>query len=487
MGRRSINTTKSGKYMNPTDQARKEARKKELKKNKKQRLLVRQAVLKGKDPGQILDEMEKIDDMEFNVLQPSPLNEKVLKEKRKKLKETFDRVMKLYHTEDPELWTEIKRKEVEYEKRRNKRMSYFESVRQAQSIQVEDIPLPSAKETPTPMALPRINLPPPTLIIPPVPQAMLNQIPPAPAENEPEPQIDEEELMRTPGCPPMPPPNLNEMPDLDSDYDQDLLPKNRNKKRAREEEVTSLKPPNELQQKMLALSGQNIDDFMKEMENVQRKKEAERAAGRESESEDSDAKGDGEEDDDDDDDDNDEEHAPPKAPQEEILNIPPPPEQPATLMIPPPMRPQVIPPPPFPVFPPPMMRGMMPGMPGPGPPRMHGPRMGPRMGLRPPGPPPGMPPKFAQKGGPMQQGGPGGSQMGGAPKDPKSATITAKPQIRNLSADVTRFVPTTLRIKKDEPRKVKPKPVVVQQPTQPTGPTKDDAYMQFMREMQGFL
>ncbi|CAN8008396.1 unnamed protein product [Ixodes pacificus] len=32
MGRRSINTTKSGKYMNPTDQARKEARKRELKK-----------------------------------------------------------------------------------------------------------------------------------------------------------------------------------------------------------------------------------------------------------------------------------------------------------------------------------------------------------------------------------------------------------------------------------------------------------------------
>ena len=36
--------------MNPTDQARKEARRKELKKNKKQRMAVRQAVLKGKDP-----------------------------------------------------------------------------------------------------------------------------------------------------------------------------------------------------------------------------------------------------------------------------------------------------------------------------------------------------------------------------------------------------------------------------------------------------
>lgn len=82
MGRRSINTTKSGKYMNPTDQARKfvlrlantyykfefsfagkEARKQELKKNKKQRQMVRAAVLKGKDPQQILEEMEKIDQM----------------------------------------------------------------------------------------------------------------------------------------------------------------------------------------------------------------------------------------------------------------------------------------------------------------------------------------------------------------------------------------------------------------------------------------
>lgn len=82
MGRRSINTTKSGKYMNPTDQASKfqnhdreikfvllsyfpgkEARKKELKKNKKQRQMVRAAVLKGKDPAQLLDEMEKIDEM----------------------------------------------------------------------------------------------------------------------------------------------------------------------------------------------------------------------------------------------------------------------------------------------------------------------------------------------------------------------------------------------------------------------------------------
>lgn len=34
--------------------------------------------------------------LEYNVVQPSPLNEKVLREKRRKLKETFDRVMKMY-------------------------------------------------------------------------------------------------------------------------------------------------------------------------------------------------------------------------------------------------------------------------------------------------------------------------------------------------------------------------------------------------------
>lgn len=41
----------------------KEARKQELKKNKKQRQMVRAAVLKGKDPHQILEELEKIDEM----------------------------------------------------------------------------------------------------------------------------------------------------------------------------------------------------------------------------------------------------------------------------------------------------------------------------------------------------------------------------------------------------------------------------------------
>nr|CAD7602054.1 unnamed protein product [Timema genevievae] len=130
-------------YTHPYETDRKEARKKELKKNKKQRQMVRAAVLKGKDPIQLISEMEKIDQMEYNVLQPPPLNEKVLKDKRKKLKETLERVMSMYDKDDPDKWSELKRMEVEYEKRRQILVTYAESVRHAQSVQVDDIPLPS--------------------------------------------------------------------------------------------------------------------------------------------------------------------------------------------------------------------------------------------------------------------------------------------------------------------------------------------------------
>lgn len=81
------------------------------------------------------------------------------------------------------------------------------------------------------------------------------------------------------------------------------------------------------------------------------------------------------------------------------------------------------------------------------------------------------------------------------PKDTKGmTTITAKPQIRNLSADVTRFVPSTLRVKREDKKPQKPKPFVSEYSRQQQheaahakGTTKDDAYMQFMREMQGLL
>lgn len=79
-------------------------------------------------------------------------------------------------------------------------------------------------------------------------------------------------------------------------------------------------------------------------------------------------------------------------------------------------------------------------------------------------------------------------------KDGKSSTtIEAKPQIRNLAADVTRFLPTSLRVKRDDRKKSSSISRIAErlpetQPLRTTQPkTKDDAYMQFMQEMEGLL
>ncbi|CAF2634720.1 unnamed protein product [Rotaria sp. Silwood2] len=142
MGGRNISTTKSGKFMNPTDQARKEARKKELKKNKKQRLLVRQNVLKGKNPRSLISEMEHLDRMEYDPVNPAPYNIKVLQEKRKKVKETWDRVYRLYSKDQPESITQMDSLLAEYERGRAQLITWFESVKETQRVTVDEIPMP---------------------------------------------------------------------------------------------------------------------------------------------------------------------------------------------------------------------------------------------------------------------------------------------------------------------------------------------------------
>ncbi|XP_026736433.1 WW domain-binding protein 11 [Trichoplusia ni] len=536
MGRRSINTTKSGKYMNPTDQARKEARKKELKKNKRQRQMVRAAVLKMKDPTQILEELQKIDEMEYNVLQPSPLNEKVLKEKRKKLRETFDRVLKMYDKDDPEKWVELKRQEMEYEKRRAHLISYYESVKHAQSVQVDDIPLPTLQvpdnlfnNVPSQIPLPMDPTHPASLVKPILKKDSVYKERPSGVE--------------PPGVPPGVPPDyelligevikdklkdkknlrFSDMPD-EGPPGEAPLPKPQAKPppenidgEAVEEEgpvpvqgqgaaATQAPKPTSLQQRMLALSGQNIDDFMKEMEEVHRKRERDRAAdlnarlsalkrtggGRDSDS-DSDTEGGppplsalaG--------------HAPPdfalEPPGAELRQMPPPLLPPG--LRPPPLRAPLAPPlrlgPPGPPGPPPGPPGPPPGPPGP-PPGAPGARGM----LRPPGPPPGAPPRLLRPlvPPPPPKTHPPVSVLSAAPvlitkKDAQQgATISAKPQIRNLSADVTRFVPSALRVKRED-KKAKPgiKSGLVQRPADipKQAPSKDDAYMQFMKEMEGLL
>ncbi|MCJ8749372.1 hypothetical protein PDJAM_G00175680 [Pangasius djambal] len=159
MGRRSTSSTKSGKFMNPTDQARKEARKRELKKNKKQRMMVRAAVLKMKDPRQIIRDMEKLDEMEFNPVQQPLLNDKVLRDKRKKLRETFERIVRLYERENPETYKELRKLELEYETKRGQLSLYFDSVKNAESVEVDSIPLPEMPHAPSSVLIQDIPLP----------------------------------------------------------------------------------------------------------------------------------------------------------------------------------------------------------------------------------------------------------------------------------------------------------------------------------------
>lgn len=104
-------------------------------------------------------------------------------------------------------------------------------------------------------------------------------------------------------------------------------------------------------------------------------------------------------------------------------------------------------------------------------------------------PPPGTTPTIEKR---ATVSGPGASS---AP--PGGATISAKPQIINPKTEVTRFVPTALRVRRDrapgrrdeEP----PKPAAAAKPSVPPGAappglkTKDQMYEAFMREMQGLL
>lgn len=443
----------------------------------------------------------------------------------------------------------MKRKELDYELRRAKKEQYFESVKHAQSVAIDEIPLPQLPteggDGPT---APTASVPhraPVLLTNVPVPSFLQQQqqgILKKPSV-ELQPKLGERDKRDPPGCPPGPPPTLVLLRELDDEWEEGLASQ-RSKLRFSDEVLAKDEEEVSAQKRQAILAGKNIDDLMREVEHDQRKQKG-RLHRSDEEDSDQDSTMDPEEhghsdrsnqseseaDDDDDDEEDDRDilrrHTATLPP----LNPAPPPALSATL--PPTLPPQVklppgpphkhlvVPPPPpmallsgsgyHPPQPPPLrpalssmpprLPGHRPGMP-PGPPP-------PRMGMRmPPGPPPGMPLRMRHQhshhhgghtGGYQQQHHHHQQQQQHGNKEPKSVTITAKPQIRNLSADVTRFVPSTLRSKREEKGPQKPRhmmlPSLVKRPAAPQAPgegankgkTKDDAYMQFMREMQGLL
>ncbi|XP_069763793.1 WW domain-binding protein 11 isoform X3 [Narcine bancroftii] len=122
-------------------------------------MMVRAAVLKMKDPKQIIKDMEKLDEMEFNPVQQPQLNEKVLKDKRKKLRETFERILRLYEKENTDFYKELRKLETEYEQKRSQLCQFFDAVKNAQHVEVESIPLPDMPHAPSNIMIQDIPLP----------------------------------------------------------------------------------------------------------------------------------------------------------------------------------------------------------------------------------------------------------------------------------------------------------------------------------------
>jgi len=162
-GNRSTKATKGGKYMNPTDQARKEERKKQLKKHKKQREAVREAVIKNKNPNTVLEELSKLDDLEFDTENDCPYADRVMQEKRQRLRSTYFKILEYYKNSNKmDTWKEYQDDFNSYEKERDRKKSLYQAVLKAKNWSVDHIPLPDTPmpdASPFPIAAP-IGLPP---------------------------------------------------------------------------------------------------------------------------------------------------------------------------------------------------------------------------------------------------------------------------------------------------------------------------------------
>lgn len=133
---------KGPKFLNPADKARKEARKKELKKNKKQRQQIRSAAIESKDPEQIIADLEKLDRFEFDVDTNPSMGDNFYKDKRRRLKEMWARILVHYQKEDPERHAKLKKLEQDYELKHQKVAKEFEGIKAAKELKIEDVFLP---------------------------------------------------------------------------------------------------------------------------------------------------------------------------------------------------------------------------------------------------------------------------------------------------------------------------------------------------------
>lgn len=118
--------------------------------------MVQAVILKMKNPKQITRDMGKLNEIEFNPVQQPQLNEKVLKDKWEELLETFEL---LYEEENPDIYEESRKLEVEYEQKKAQLSKYFDAFKNAQRVEVESIPLLDMPHAPSSILVQDIPLP----------------------------------------------------------------------------------------------------------------------------------------------------------------------------------------------------------------------------------------------------------------------------------------------------------------------------------------
>ncbi|KAF8375284.1 hypothetical protein PRIPAC_81713 [Pristionchus pacificus] len=140
MGNRSNQTTKSGRFMNPADQQRKADRAKELKRNKKQRSAVRTAIMKNRDPNEVIDALRKLDDGEMDTDAPVRATTEIKRERlRKQYREIRDFFIK---AEQPDKVKEIDGKMQAYEQERYKKSQQLAAIKFSMTGDMDSIPMP---------------------------------------------------------------------------------------------------------------------------------------------------------------------------------------------------------------------------------------------------------------------------------------------------------------------------------------------------------
>ena len=95
----------------------------------------------------MLDELSKLDSLEFDPETPCPYADRVMQEKRQRLRATYFKILEYYkNTNKLDQWKEHQEEFNQYEKEKERKKSLYQAVIKAKNWSVDHIPLPDAPQ-----------------------------------------------------------------------------------------------------------------------------------------------------------------------------------------------------------------------------------------------------------------------------------------------------------------------------------------------------